>query len=327
MGFCTPRRTINGFKKKKVHALASLALTRSHPSSRLPHRNPHGPRLAARPRHRCPSRPSPRSPPSSSPLTSPQAWLSTPHTFPTFAGWRRNSAPPRQPSTHVTHDARDASQVGLLRTIPSTEMQMAVFRNIQDTLRALLHPFDLGRLLLLYPFPCCRPSPRHHSLSPRAHCRTHRKPPLYLYFYLAPAREASNHRTFSFFSVCVLFVASRSLLPLRFPQPCRWSHKCPSRSASPCPVSASLKRLTWSPVVSHTHTLVRALSLLPVGGRAVNDRLTAANPPPLVLALSYVLAWAARIIPQHPRKQPYTPPRRTVRLHEATIRLRLRSYP
>lgn len=42
---------------------------------------------------------------------------------------------------------------------------------------------------------------RHHSLSPRARCRAHRKPPSYLYLirHLAPARNASNQRPFSIF--------------------------------------------------------------------------------------------------------------------------------
>ena len=42
---------------------------------------------------------------------------------------------------------------------------------------------------------------RHHSLSPCAGCRAHRKPPPYLYFirHLAPARNASNQRPFSIF--------------------------------------------------------------------------------------------------------------------------------
>ena len=68
--------------------------------------------------------------PSSSPFLAPRL-LPTLCGSPTFAGRRHNRAPPRQPSTHVTHDARDTSQVrSLFGSTPSPETHDAVYRVI-----------------------------------------------------------------------------------------------------------------------------------------------------------------------------------------------------
>jgi len=90
---------------------------------------------------------------------------------------------------------------------------------------------------------------RHHSLSPCAHCRAHRKPLSYLHLihHLAPARDALNQRPFS------IFPSARSSS-----QVAHYTYDSLSRAVEA--TSAVLAALKWlqvvrSPLASHTHAI------------------------------------------------------------------------